>query len=207
METYSQLKQDLNVLKTLNEKKNGYFIDIGASNGINLSNTYLLEKDYEWKGICIEPLPEEFELLKINRPKSICINKAVYNTSNQIVSFAISNVDTMYSGIADCIDCHIEKVNSDKQLINVQTITLNDILEQNNAPNYIDYLSIDTEGSEFEIIKSVDLKKYIFGIIDIEHNFIEPRRTNIRDFLLLNGYLLNFENEWDDSYIHSSLNK
>ena len=51
--SYSQLKQDLNVLKYLNHKKNGYFVQVGAADGINLSNTYLIRKKYDWTGICI----------------------------------------------------------------------------------------------------------------------------------------------------------
>ena len=55
--TYSQLGQDLDVIKHYNFKENGFFVEIGANDGISLSNTYLLEKKYNWKGLCIEPLP------------------------------------------------------------------------------------------------------------------------------------------------------
>ena len=54
-DSFSQFKQDLHVLESYNYKKNGYFIEIGASDGIRLSNTYLLETKYNWKGICVEP--------------------------------------------------------------------------------------------------------------------------------------------------------
>ena len=81
------------------------------------------------------------------------------------------------------------------------TITLNDLLEQSNAPLYIDYLSLDTEGSELEILKSVDFSRYKFGIIDVEHNFVEPRRSQIRNLLESNGYKFNVENNFDDNYI------
>ena len=130
--SYSQLNQDLNVLNLYNNKQNGYYIEIGASDGITLSNTYLLEKEYNWKGICIEPIPSECNKLIINRPNSIYINKAVYSTSNLDIEFTICNDDTLLSGISANIDCHNEKVNEHKQIIIVQTITLNDILEQNN---------------------------------------------------------------------------
>jgi hypothetical protein len=94
---YSQIGQDLEVLKFYNNKTDGYFIEIGASNGINLSNTYLLEKDYHWKGICVEPIPKNFELLCKNRPNSLCCDKAVYNESNnnkiiQIPPCTVQNV-------------------------------------------------------------------------------------------------------------------
>ena len=66
-------------------------------------------------------------------------------------------------------------------------------------------MSLDTEGSELEILKSVDLTKYIFGLIDVEHNFIEPRRSQIRELLCSNGYTYIKENQWDDCYKHSSI--
>ena len=78
-------------------------------------------------------------------------------------------------------------------------------MEQFNAPSFVEYLSLDTEGSELEILKSVDFQKYTFGIIDVEHNFVEPRRTKIRELLTSNGYEYIKENQWDDSYKHNSV--
>ena len=205
----SQLRQDLNVLEHFNFKQNGYFIDIGASDGISLSNTFLLEKNYNWSGICIEPILNDFNILITNRKNSICINKAIYNISDIKMKFAIKNFN-MCSGLVETMDNQVtidntvydRSVNNDlKEIVDVYTITLNDLLERNNAPTYIDYLSLDTEGSEFEILKSVDLKKYKFGIIDVEHNFVEPRRTQIRNLLENNGYKFNKENNFDDNYV------
>ena len=202
---YSQIGQDLEVLKIYNNKKDGFFIEIGASDGIELSNTYLLEKMYNWKGICVEPIPRRFNLLCKNRPNSLCYDYAVYNKSNTQVVFDIANNYDLLSGISSNIDCHTRAVNSNKTQIIKNTISLNDLLELSNAPLFIDYLSLDTEGSELEILKSVDLQKYTFGLIDIEHNFIEPRRTQIRDLLTSNGYEFIRENRWDDSYKHKSI--
>jgi FkbM family methyltransferase len=197
--SYSQIKQDLKVLSFYDNKMNGFFVEIGANDGITLSNTYLLEKDFNWNGICIEALPDKFNELIKNR-KSININKAVYDITGKILNFSSND---LLSGITDKIDRHLETKN--KQQISVETVTLNDILEENNAPTFIDYISIDTEGSEFEIIKSVDLNKYTFGLIHLEHNFVEPRRSDMKKYLLENGYLYKGENEFDDEYIHSSL--
>ena len=199
IKNYSQIKQDLKVLSFYNNKENGYFVEIGANDGINLSNTYLLEKDFGWKGICVEALHDKFNELVKNR-KSININKAVYYKTGEILQFSSNNLS---SGITDTIDKHMDSKTKEQLL--VETITLNDILDQNNAPRFIDYISIDTEGSEFEIIKSVDLNKYKFGLIHIEHNYVEPRRTNMKTYLLENGYLYKGENQFDDEYIYNSL--
>jgi len=205
MNSYSQIGQDLEVLKTYNNKRGGFFIEIGASDGIKLSNTYLLEKKYNWKGICVEPIPRRFEELCKNRPNSFCSNNAVYNESTKQVIFDIANSFDLLSGISNNIDCYKTAVNKNKTQIIVTTISFNDLLEKYNAPLFIDYLSLDTEGSELEILKSVNLQKYIFGLIDVEHNYIEPRRTQIRNLLTSNGYVFLRENKFDDCYKHKSI--
>lgn len=203
---YSQLNQDVNVLKFFNFKENGYYVEIGASDGIELSNTYLLESKFNWTGICVEPLHNRFELLKNNRPNSVCVNKAVFSESGLKLNFDISNNNDLLSGISSHINFYNKFVDSNKTTIIVETITLNDLLEMNNAPKFIDYLSLDTEGSEFEILKSVDLNIYTFGLIDVEHNFVEPQRSEINNYLVSNGYTFLRENKWDDCYVHNSLN-
>jgi FkbM family methyltransferase len=205
METYSQLSQDLNVLKFYNNKTDGFFIEIGASDGIELSNTYLLEKKYNWKGLCVEPIPKRFELLYKNRPNSLCCDKAVYNESNLNLIFDIANNFDLLSGISSHIDCHLNDVNKNKTQITINTISFNDLLEKYNSPLFIDYLSLDTEGSEYEILKSVDFKKYTFGLIDVEHNYMEPRRTQIKNLLTSNGYIYRGANSIDDCYQHKSI--
>ena len=197
--SYSQLGQDLDVLKVYEK---GYYVEIGASDGIELSNTFLLEQK-GWKGICIEPIPARYEKLVKNR-KAICYNKAVYHTSDLEVIFSISNKYDLLSGIRDHIGKYKKIVFSDHTDILVQTKTLNDILNEAEAPTFIEYLSLDTEGTELEILKSVDHSKYKFGIIDVEHNYEQPRRFDIMYYLLANGYVLKTENHWDDRYIYKS---
>jgi FkbM family methyltransferase len=203
--SYSQLGQDVEVIEFYNNKENGFFIEIGASDGIILSNTYLLETKYKWKGICCEPIPKNFKNLVKNRPNSICYDKAVYNTSGLTVNFDIANDADLLSGISNHIDCHKFSVDANKETIEVQTISLFDVLNNANAPSFIEYMSLDTEGSEFEILKNFDFEKYTFGLIDIEHNYCEPRRTEIKNLLLSKGYFYKGENQWDDMYMHNSV--
>lgn len=203
--SYSQIGQDLEVIKFYNNKHDGFFIEIGASDGIKLSNTYLLETQYKWKGICCEPIPNNFEKLVKNRPNSICYNEAVYNKSGLTLTFDIANNCNLLSGIAEHIDRYKSFVDENKKSIQVQTISLLDVLNNANAPSFIEYLSLDTEGSEFEILKNFDFEKYTFGLIDVEHNYIEPRRTEIKNLLLSKGYIYKGENNWDDMYKHNSV--
>jgi hypothetical protein len=121
------------------------------------------------------------------------------------VTFDIANNSILLSGITQHIDVHRSTVDKNKTSIAVSTITLLDVLDQAKAPAFIEYLSLDTEGSEYEILKAFDFSRYTFGLIDVEHNFIEPRRTHIRDFLVANGYEFLGENKWDDRYKHASV--
>jgi FkbM family methyltransferase len=182
-----------------------FFIEIGASDGLAFSNTYLLETKYKWKGICCEPIPNNFEKLVKNRQNSICYKEAVYNQSGLTLTFDIANVYDLLSGISEHIDRHKPAVDSNKTTIQVQTISLLDVLDKANAHSFIEYMSLDTEGSEFEILKNFDFGKYTFGLIDVEHNYIEPRRTEIKNLLLSNGYIYKGENKFDDMYKHSSV--
>jgi FkbM family methyltransferase len=203
--SYSQLGQDLAVLKFYNNKENGFFVEVGANDGITLSNTYLLEHHFKWKGICCEPIPEKYEQLLKNRQNSVNYKEAVYNQSGLTLAFDIANNSDLLSGIMEHIDKHKNLVEANKTTIQVQTISLLDVLDTANAPSFIEYMSLDTEGSEFEILKNFNFEKYTFGLIDVEHNYVEPRRSEIRNLLLSKGYIYVGENHWDDMYKHQSV--
>jgi FkbM family methyltransferase len=200
--SYSQLNQDNNVLEFFNHKKNLYFLDIGANDGISLSNTYKLEKGYNWKGICSEPLPRLYNDLKKYRNVHIDTN-AVYSKSGLTLDFIVAD-DHMLSGITDCIGAHKDNIGNNKKNIKVKTITLDKLLKKYKSPKIIHYMSLDTEGSEHEILKSVNYKNNKFLYINVEHNYEEPKRTEIRKLLENNGYLYKGENYFDDDYIHYS---
>ena len=195
MNRQSQLNQDIKLLEYLNYKKNGYFVDIGAHNGKSFSNTYLLEKEYGWRGICVEPVLKEYNICKSCRPNSICKNVCIYNRNGE-VNFS-ENKNTMYSGINESLT-HL----NDRNIITKkECITFNKLLEDCKAPNDIDFLSLDTEGSELEILKSLDHTKYKFKYITVEHNFIKLIRNQIKEFLESKGYSFFAENKWDDIYV------
>ena len=87
-------------------------------------------------------------------------------------------------------------------LYNVKSISLNDLLEKYKAPKIIDYLSIDTEGSELEILNNTNFLDYQFRVITCEHNYT-PARKKIYDLLISKGYERKFTvlSKWDDWYV------
>lgn len=193
--TFSQFGQDLYLINNIcKHKKEGYFIELGACDGIEFSNTLLLEKNYGWKGICIEPNPIYEESLKKNRKCHVCYD-LVYSSSGKEMSFTMAD---LLSGITSDINKH--KFILANKAIQLKTTTLTEVLDRYEAPSYIDYLSLDTEGSELEILKGLDFKKYRIGYMCIEHNFVEPQRTDVRNFLAARGYIFQRENYVDDEY-------
>jgi FkbM family methyltransferase len=196
VKSYSQEAQDLKVLLHYKLKKNGYFLEIGASDGINLSNTYLLEKNYNWSGICAEPIKKDYEKLIINR-SCHCSNLAVYSISGENLEFDIHEYNLL-SGL----NKHINRYSNQpiKEKVIVESITLNDLLEKYNAPHFIEYMSLDTEGSEYEILSVFDFNKYKIGLMHIEHNFEEHKRQLIKYLLIKNGYKYIGEHKQDDFF-------
>ena len=208
--------QDKWALKMLDNKKKGYFVDIGATGGINNNNTYALEKEFEWEGICVEPNPlfRAFPSLIKNR-KCICENVCIFS-SNGIVDFIARGRHVELSGIHDNFSStYIQHaIKKGHPTIKVPSITLLDLLQKNNAPKIIDYLSIDTEGSEWEILKGFDFDQHIFLTITIEHNYAKQtdwdnkekiKRDKIRKLLTSKGYILYKEGSVEDWFIHKSI--
>jgi FkbM family methyltransferase len=199
----AQLRQDLFILAETKYKREGYFVEFGATNGIDLSNTYLLETEFSWKGILAEPANAWKLKLHENRPNAFIETLCVWKDSNSLLTFnetdypELSTID-IFSGNDDWY------VNSRQEgkKYKVQTISLNDLLRKYQAPKYIDYLSIDTEGSEYEILKSFNFSEYSIGIITVEHNYT-PQREMIFELLTSQGYKKKYENisNFDDWYV------
>ena len=199
----SQLKQDIFVLLETGFKQNGFFVEFGATNGVDLSNTYLLEKSFGWNGILAEPAKMWHSDLMTNRSATIELD-CVWSISGKKLLFNMVE-EGEFSTIADFSksDLHADKRKTGSYY-EVNTISLIDLLNKHNAPNKIDYLSIDTEGSEFEILNSFDFSKYKIDIITCEHNHT-INRENIFKLLTEKGYVRKFEglSKWDDWYLRA----
>lgn len=200
----SQIKQDLFVLSELNYKKNGFFVEFGACDGLIFSNSYLLEKEFGWKGILAEPAKCWHNQLKNNRNCWIETD-CVWGVSDSFLTF--NETDTAELSTIDNFGLYGDHALSREKgnTYSVKTISLNDLLEKYNAPKEIDYLSIDTEGSELEILSNFDFSKYSFRVITCEHNYT-PMREKIFELLINNGYLRVFEevSKFDDWYVKRS---
>jgi FkbM family methyltransferase len=207
----SQLGQDLFVLDRLNFANKGFFVEFGVCDGIKLSNTFLLEKEFSWSGIVCEPSIAYQDKLKKNRSCYIenkCVfsesGKNLYFTETRLGEFSFLNA---YPPNDKVVGKEIANERMNGKTYKVETISLNDLLQKYNCPKVFEYLSIDTEGTEYEIIKNLNFNKYISKIITIEHNYNEIERNKIYNLLTKHNYsrVLEEVSCWDDWYVRNDL--
>jgi FkbM family methyltransferase len=184
MNYVSQHGQDKWVIDYFNFKKDGYFIDLAAGDGVFISNTYLLEKELNWKGICVEANNNTFEQLQKNR-SVICDNNCILDDISSVEfinttkitewEHLLSGIKTLMPGNTPVDSCDVKK-----------TISLNTLLNNHNSPEYIDYISLDVEGAEFLILENFFKEnKRKVKLWSIEHGNHEQQ---VIDLMLKNNY-------------------
>ncbi len=161
-------------------KKNGVFVDIGAFDGVTHSNTYFFEKELGWKGLCIEPLAQSFSQCASLR-NCICLNHCIATTNAPVDFIAVEGAPIMLSGIMQTYDPrHLQRLKHEiirdggsYTIKKISAQTFNDICQKHNIFE-IDFLSLDTEGSELEILKSINFNTFFIHVITVENNYHEP---------------------------------
>ena len=167
--SFAQLHQDLWVLHETRHKRNGYFVEFGATDGVNLSNTCLLEREFGWRGILAEPNPAWHAALRQNRKADIDL-RCVFGRSGERVAFAATKHPELATIAGyESNDGH-RQARQDHIIVEVEIVALNDLLAQHNAPKEIDYISIDTEGSELDILEAFDFERWNVMLFSVEHN-------------------------------------
>lgn len=189
--TAAQSFQDLFVRYMLG-KPRGFFVEFGAADGVLTSNTWALESNFAWTGILAEPARTWHQSLKTNRRCEID-TRCVWNRSGEQLEFN-ETATPLLSTIATFseADGHAERRKDGTRYV-VETVSLNDLLAQHGAPKTIDYMSVDTEGSECDILESLDFARYEIGVLTVEHNFHWGNRNRLHAFLTSKGYVRRFE--------------
>ena len=204
---FSQYRQDEFIDKVvLNKKRIGFFVDIGAHDGINLSNTYFFETKRRFKGLCVEPNPNVFEKLVENRNCNV-MNVCIGSDAGTVKFLVLAGYSEMLSGIIDHyhpehlkrIDAYIAEYGGSKKEIEVTCTTLQNIELLSNKE--IDYMSIDTEGNEVAILKSIDFNRIKVNCFSIENNY---NNSDIEDIMTKNGYIRVYRLGDDDIYLLKS---
>jgi len=190
---YSQIGQDAWVLSHI--AMPGYFVDIGATDGITNNNTYALE-GRGWSGICVEPNLDYYQKLKANR---CCIlsSAAIYTESGKDLELILAGE---YSTLIEyaAADRH-HTMRQDQPTQRVVSMTLDDLLKLHDAPRKIDYVSLDTEGSELDILATFSWD-YDIQLISVEHNY-SKNKDSIAALLEGKGYIsASVDSQWDHWY-------
>ncbi|MDP3405750.1 MAG: FkbM family methyltransferase [Brevundimonas sp.] len=195
--SHAQLFQDLWVLHETGEQRNGFFVEFGAANGVRYSNTLLLEQDYGWTGLLAEPARSWYPAIRENRTATVD-ERCVWSRSGETVEF-VEQANALHSGMQGY---SIVDNDATTRTYAVQTVSLNDLLTQHGAPRRIDFLSLDTEGSELEILEAFDFDHWDVRLIAVEHNHL-PARAQLYKLLTAKGYVRKLEtlSDVDDFYV------
>jgi FkbM family methyltransferase len=162
----SQCEQDKLVLKLLDGKRNGFFVDLAANDYMKLSNSYSIERYFNWSGICIEPNPEYLDGILSHRKCKLVVNP-IYSGMNETVKFRFRGHESGIIG-DEMDNKETKEPTTDVEL---HTVTLKTVLQHFNAPRVIDYFSLDVEGGEYSVLKSFFeslQNNYVFLILTIE---------------------------------------
>lgn len=198
-----QFLQDLWVDYESSSAEGGYFVEFGAGDGSDASNTAYLERHLGWTGILAEPARSRHAALARNRSCHID-TRCVWIESGRTLLFnetsrpGLSTIDAFSAS-----DAH-GPARRDGRRYDVETVSLADLLTHWKAPRRIDYLSVDTEGSELDILQHFDFGAWDIRLITVEHNHT-PRRERLFDLLTAQGYRRKFESlsNVDDWYVKS----
>lgn len=216
----SQIQQDLILDEQIFKKKeNGVFVEVGALDGFGASNTWFFEKERNWTGLLIEPNPVEFNKRNRNpRPNSFFENCAISDIEKDVNFLSIEGPCNVLSGIIEFYNKnHLDRINrelemyknypeghelySKKEEIPMKAVRLETLFDKYNIKK-VDFISIDVEGAELQVLNSIDFNKVDISVFMIENNYGLEEETK---FLQKKGYKLLGNIQWDYIFIKNDL--
>jgi FkbM family methyltransferase len=200
---HGQILQDLWALFELDLKPRGYFVEFGAYDGTSHSNTKLLEERFSWSGLLAEPNPEMADGLRCSRT-AVVDSRCVWDVSGEKVDLLLTG-DAELSTVVDHAghDLHTAARHATAvRTVPVPTVSLNELLDEHCAPTEIDFLSVDTEGTELRILKAFDFARHRPSLIAVEHNGRRDDEQELDALMTENGYERRFRrlSDWDAWY-------
>lgn len=194
------------VASFFNGQKRLFFVEIGAGDPILGSNSYVLERCFDWDGLCIEPQSNLFQ--RILKERSCAALNCCIASSRKVVKFRqVNGYAHALSGIIDFfVEGHEERINREISKhggsysdIDLVSEPLTDILNKKMIRK-IDYLSVDVEGAEFEVINSIDFSQFDISLIGFESNKKNETKESKIDSLLRSNDFKFLERVCGDSF-------
>ena len=212
----SQIGQDIILDERIFKgKRNGVFVEVGALDGFGASNTYFFEKERDWSGLLIEPNPIEYNKMDNNeRSLSKKENCAISQVEQDVNFLSIGGPCNVLSGILEFYHPqHMQRVEreldmykdypvghelySTKEVVKIKSSRLETLFDKYNMKD-IDFISIDVEGAELEVLKSINFEKVNITCFLIENNYGLEKET---EFLKNNGYKILGNIQWDTLFV------
>ena len=175
--SYSFNSVDLIINYLFKDKKNGFYLDIGSQHPVSNNNTFLLFKK-GWKGINIDLDKKNIDLFKIARPKDINLNFAISDTEEEVDLFFYhdaSPINTLNKNVSSFQDAKVGKIKK------IKTKLLNNVLKDLNIRNHIDYMNIDVEGHENQVLKGFNINKYKPSVISVEYLDLDMKKLEFKN--------------------------
>jgi FkbM family methyltransferase len=194
---FSQIGQSAFMDNALNYSSKGFFVEAGGHDGEWISNTLYFELKYAWTGILIEPLPYLCEKI-LEKNRNIYVLNACIANKRPIISKL--NVADAWSGRLSEMDAETKKKYTKNSVVYVPCFSLYTILKAIEVDK-IDYFSLDIEGGEYDVLKSIDFNKLNIRSFTIEHNGVKEPKKNIKNLMAENNYKLLKEDGQDFYYI------
>ena len=207
MKYYSQYNQDQFFNDNFfHNKRGGIFVDIGAYDGVEGSNTLFFEKELGWRGLCIEPHPKIFQKLQANR-NCILSNAGAWTENTKKVFKVIDGYSEMLSGFVDCYDPrHADRIVAEMSAnpqtysdLDINCVDINELLFEHKL-FHIDFLSIDIEGSEYNVLNHINFDLFQIDYITCENNYNDDK---IRQMMASKGYTFAARLNIDDVYVRT----
>lgn len=196
---YGQFQQDIAVSSLLNNKRDGFFVDLAANHPTFLSSTYSLEKNFNWTGVCIEPNSDHWWGLSQGR-KCQVVGAVIGQKTMDEVKFRVKNIDGV-GGHGGIIAHGMKNKNapaSDSKAF--YTVMLEEVFRELDVPRQIDYFSLDVEGAEEFIMRAFPFKEYDISLLTIESS-----SPDFRSFLVGHGFKMVARLGEDTLWAHESI--
>lgn len=212
MTYYSQIEQDKYYIENIAKgAKYGHFLDIGAHDGIHTSNTATLEFEYGWQGLCIEANPDLAEQAVKNRPNSNVVNCAAWSSSKDVTfEIPLTNLKNIQGDLLSRISEEEELKETNKKYfkqhfaaktkkITIPATTITNLVGEYyyEFPVVFDYMSLDVEGAELEVLKGINFDKIKIKFMTIEHGNREGMVPTLQKYLEPLGFKIHRINRWD----------
>lgn len=211
MHSYSQLQEDLEIDKLLNYKAQGYYVDVGANDPSRFSNT---KRFYEkgWKGINIDPNPKSIKKFETERPRDLNLAIGVSNEATTLEFYEIFP-DTLSTFSKSEMESYIKQGYKLATVSKIQVQPLAQILSKFASDKQIDFLTLDTEGFDLEVLQGNDWIYFRPSVICVENHShdkntdVQIKNNTIHEFIINKGYVKKYDSGLNSLYLRKDFQK